>query len=63
MSLEPICYTGMLVSTVIVYDQMQVKPYRSLAVYFLEEADKLLMPMARHTIADNFTVDHVEGCK
>gem|GEM_PF-3884953 len=31
MALEPICYTGMLVSTVIYYDQMQVEPYRGLA--------------------------------
>jgi hypothetical protein len=34
MALEPICYTGILVSTVIVYDKMQVDPTGGLLSIF-----------------------------
>ena len=63
ISFEPSLHAGMLVSSVIVHNQVQVEASRGLAVYFFEETDKLLMPMARQAVADNRTVEHAEGRK
>ncbi len=57
----PLLHFGMFVRSIIVHDQVQVETGRSFTVYFFEEADKLLMPMARQTVADNRTVEHAEG--
>ena len=51
----------MFVGAIIVHDQMQIESGRSFAVDFLEEADKFLMPVARHTVADHLAVEHAEG--
>ena len=51
----------MFVGAVVVYDEMQVQFGRSFAVDFLEETDKFLMPVARHTVADHLAVEHAEG--
>ncbi len=50
----------MLVSPVIVHDQMQIKSGRRLGVDLLEESDKLLMPVARHAIADDLAIEHAQ---
>src|SRR5574341_1643747 len=63
ISFEPSLHAGMLVGAVIVHDRVQVETGRSLGVYFLEEADKFLMPMARQAVADNRAVEHTEGSK
>ena len=47
---------GMLVSGVIVDDQMQLALGWGFAVDLVEEADELLMPMAAHALADDLTV-------
>ena len=39
---------------------MQFPPGRGLAVDLVEEADEFLMPMARHALADDLAVEHVE---
>jgi len=63
MSFEPCFHAWMLVGFVIVHDQVQVEIGRGLAVYFLEETDKFLMPMARQAVVNNRAVEHAEGRK
>ena len=53
----------MFVGAIIVYDEVQVEFGWGFAVDFLEETDKFLVPMARHTVADYFAVEHAEGCE
>ena len=57
------CDARMLVRAVIVHDQMKVETGRSLGVDLFEKADELLMPMARHAVADDLAVEHAEGGK
>src|SRR3972149_348822 len=61
--LKPGFDTGMFMCAIIIHDQMQVESGWRFAVYFLEETDKFLMPMAWHTIANHLTVEHAEGRK
>src|SRR5512139_688011 len=60
---QPGCYAGMRVGTIIVHDQMQVQTSGRLAIYLFEETDEFLMPMAGHTVPDNLAVEHIEGCE
>ena len=60
VSSEPGFYTGMLVSAVIVHDQVQVDTGRSLAVHYFKKADEFLVTMARHTVADHLAVEHAQ---
>ena len=50
----------MLVCGVIVDDQMHCALGRSFTVDLVEEAGKLLMPVAAHALADELAVEHVE---
>ena len=58
--LQPGADLGMLVRRVVVDDQMQLHSGRGLAVDLVEEADEFLMPMARHALADDLALQHVE---
>ena len=49
----------MLVSTIIIYDEMQIEMGRGLGINLLKEPDELLMPMPGHAVTDNFPVNHV----
>src|SRR5713226_1629315 len=60
---QPGLYPWMFVGAIIVRDQMQIEFNRRFAVNFLKETDKLLMPMTRHTVTDNLTIEHAEGGK
>jgi hypothetical protein len=60
MSFEPSLHLGMLVSSVIVDDQVQLSPDRGLAVDLIEEADEFLMLVARHTLPDDPALQLVE---
>jgi len=60
---QPGFHTWMFVGAIIVYDEVQVEFGRGSAVDFLEETDKFLVPMARHTVADYLAVEHAEGCE
>src|SRR5207244_3031745 len=57
---EPGLNLGMLVGGVVVDDQVELPPGRGLAVDLVEKADEFLMPMARHALADDLAVEHVE---
>ncbi len=48
----------MFVGPIIIHDQMQIESGRRFAVNFLEETDELLMPVTRHTVADDFAIKH-----
>src|SRR3970282_62231 len=61
MPSEPGFHTRMLVSSIVVHDQMQVDIGGGLGVYPVEESNELLMPMTRHAIADHFAVEHTES--
>ena len=63
MSPEPRFHARVLMGRVIVRNEMQVEFGRGLDVDLVEEADELLMPMARHAFADHLAVEHVEGRK
>jgi len=51
----------MFVGPVIVHDQMQIESGRRFAINLLEETDELLMPVTRHTVADDFAIEHAQG--
>ena len=63
MSPEPRLHARVLVGRVIVHDDMQIEFGRGLDVDLLEETDELLMPMARHAVANHLAVEHAEGRK
>jgi hypothetical protein len=60
---EPRLHAWVLVGRVVVHDDMQREFGRSLDVDLLEETDELLMPMARHAVANHLAVEHAEGRK
>src|SRR5580704_11062019 len=57
---EPGADLGVLVRRIVVDDQVQLRSGRGLAVDLIEEADEFLMPMARHALADDPALQHVE---
>src|SRR3954447_8974896 len=63
MPLEPGAHLWMLMRGVVVDDQMQFPRCRRLAVDLVQEADELLVPVARHALADDLPLEHVERGK
>ena len=63
VSLDPGFHAGMFVRAIIIDDQMEIEFGGSFGVDFLQETEKLLMPMARHAVSDHFAVEHAEGGK
>ena len=57
---EPGLDAGMLVCTVIVYDQMELQGGRCLGIDLLEKSNELLVPMARHAVPYDFSIEHIE---
>ena len=53
----------MLVSSIVVDDQMEIQIERRADVDELQEADEFLVPVARHAIADHSAVEHAERGK
>ncbi len=51
---------GMLVSRVVVSDQVHCEPGGNLLVEVMEKADELLVPVARFALRDYRAVEHVE---
>ena len=63
MSPKPGFHARVRVGRVIVYDDMQREFGRGFELDLVEETDKLLMPMARHALANDLAVQHAEGRK
>jgi len=63
MTLEPSLDTRVLVRGVIVHNQMEILICWCLRIDLLEEPDKLLVPVARHTIANDLAVEHAQSRK
>ncbi len=57
---EPRLDLGMLVSRIVVGDQMDIKPRRDCPVDPVEKADELLVPVLLHALADHPAVKHIE---
>src|SRR5262249_40163620 len=53
VALEPCLDLGMLVGCVVVDDDMQIKGFRGLGVNGAQKAQKLLVPVPMHALADN----------
>lgn len=60
---QPGLHARVLVRPVIVHDEMQIEFGRGVAIDLFEKAQELLMPMARHTVADHLAVEQAEGRK
>lgn len=60
MPLEPGYDVGMLVSSIIVYDQMQIHGRWSFRIDLFQEPNKFLMPVSRHAIANHLAVQHAQ---
>jgi len=63
MAVEPCTHPRVLVSGVVVEDDVDDLAGRHLGVDGVEEADELLMAVALHVATDNGAVEHVEGGK
>lgn len=61
MAPDPGLDLRMFVGSIVVHDQVQVRPVRCFAIDLFEELDELLMPVTRHTVADHFAIDHTQG--
>ncbi len=60
---QPFLYLGMFVGRVVVDDGVDRHSHRHLRLGGVEEADELLVPVARHVAADDGAVEHIEGGK
>ena len=58
MAFQPCLHASMFVSPVIVDNKMQVQIRWSFDIDQLQEPDEFLMPVAGHTVADDFAIDH-----
>ena len=61
MAFEPRFDLRMLISGVIVHNQMQVQLGRGLLINQVQKLDPLLMPMAAHTRANNAPLGHLQS--
>ena len=61
ISFQPGFDTRMLVGRVVVGDDVQIQSRRSLDIDLFEEANELLVPMARHAFADHLAIQHAQG--
>ncbi len=60
---EPGFHAGMLVSPIVVHDQVQIELERDFGIEFLEEADEFLVPMPWHAVTDDFPIEQAQGCE
>ena len=60
MTPNPGLHSRMFVGPVMSHDQMQLERGRRVAVNLLEETEALLMPVTRHTVADDCASEHAQ---
>ena len=63
MRLQPFAHLRVFVGGVVIDDCMDMLAGRYGCFDRVEEADILLVPVLLHAAANNFSVEHVEGCK
>lgn len=63
MPFQPRLDARMFVRAVVVDDQMQRQLGWCCRIDALQEADEFLMPVARHTVADDLAIEHAERGK
>ena len=63
MATDPRFHPRMFVCAIIVHDQMEIEAVWRFGVDFLQEPNELLVPVARHAVADHFAVEHAQGRK
>src|SRR5271169_4966299 len=63
MPAKPRYHTWMVVCSIIVDDEMQIKTCWSFIVYLLEESNKLLMSVTRHAVTYYFSIKHAQYLK
>lgn len=61
MFLQPRLHFGILVGSIIVDDQMQLRMLRCFSIDFLEKLQPLLMPMLRFDGADQATLKMIQS--
>ena len=61
MSSEPGFHARVLVGRVVVHDDVQIEFGGGLHIDRVEEANELLMPMARHALANHLAIEHAES--
>ncbi|TKS58407.1 MAG: hypothetical protein EWM73_03544 [Nitrospira sp.] len=61
MSLQPACHAGVFVRSIVVHDQMHIKPGQRVGIDLLEEPNELLVPMPRHAVANDRAIEHAQG--
>jgi len=63
MTIEPFADLRVLMSRIIVEDDVDGLSGRNLSLDLVEEADELLMPMLLHAASDDLAFEHIEGGK
>jgi len=60
---EPSSHGGMLVSRVVIQDQMDIESRRDASIDMFEELKKFGVPMARKALLDDLSTQGIEGCE
>jgi hypothetical protein len=61
--LSVLALLGVFVRSIVVQDQMHIKPGQRVGINLLEEPNELLLPMTRHAVPDDDAIEHCQGCK
>jgi hypothetical protein len=61
VALEPLTHIVMLVSPIVVHDEMEWYFPGELSVQYAQKMEELLMPMALITLANHFTLYDFQG--
>lgn len=63
VSLKPVVDFGVLMSSVVIHDDVQIQIGGRLLIHTLQELQEFLMAMARHTVGDNGSLENIESGK
>jgi hypothetical protein len=58
MAVKPCFHSRMFVSPIVVHDQVKIQLRGRLDIDPFEKSNELLMPMPRHAITDNPSIQH-----
>jgi hypothetical protein len=63
VAFNPRLYPGLFVSAIVVYDRVNVEFRKCLGIDSLEEPNELLMPMSRHAVPNDPSIQHAQRSK